>query len=370
MQNEKESHSQISLNIKKKYNKILVCSCGKEFSATGSTSKYCSIACRNLSYKSKKHCQHCNKDITDKQNSRKFCSTYCCNEHRLQRKNQGVNGINYIECPICKSHVKQITSKHAIMHGFLNAKEMQIQLKIPAITCRQKKEQSQGEKNPGYQHGGKFSKFSKQFIHGYDKEWVNSQIEKYKEDKKANPEKYPNRIEYWIKQTSGDIKLANEKYTKHQTRDLNYFVRKYGEEDGQRRHQEKTRKWMKSFKKQNFSKISQELFYLLVEKLTNIDGIYFATFERQDMQNYKNKEYRLNIEGSCVLPDFIDLLSKKIIEFDGDYWHGKGRANPQREQLRDEKIKNAGYQIIHIQESAYKQNREKVIHECINFLIK
>jgi len=86
------------------------------------------------------------------------------------------------------------------------------------------------------------------------------------------------------------------------------------------------------------------------------------------MSTYKNKEYVLELDNTYVRPDFICLTRKKIIEFDGDYWHSPVRANPEREKMRDHRIANAGYKIFHVFEYEYKQNKDKVLQECINFL--
>jgi very-short-patch-repair endonuclease len=288
----------------------------------------------------------------------------------LKNKNTGIENIDYIKCPLCTSHVKQITQQHAKMHGFISSKDMKIKLQLPEITCDKIKKMNQGNNNPGYQHNGKFSKFSKKFIHGYNKEWNEQHVKNIRQSRKDHPEKYINTIEYWMLQTNGNIEEAKKLQSHSQTRDLKYFINKYGEEDGTRRHLAKTEKWIKSFKKQNFSKISQELFNSLIQKLNDKENIYFATYERENMKKYKNKEYRLKLEKSFILPDFIDVCLKKIIEFDGNYWHGSAKANPQREQARDIAIKHAGFQVLHIAEQEYKQNKQEVIDKCINFLIK
>jgi very-short-patch-repair endonuclease len=70
-----------------------------------------------------------------------------------------------------------------------------------------------------------------------------------------------------------------------------------------------------------------------------------------------------------ILPDFIDIEKKKIIEFDGTYWHGKiGHGNKEREEQRDQILINFGYTVLHMNESEYKNNKQSVIEKCINFL--
>jgi hypothetical protein len=314
-----------------------------------------------------KSCKQCNTVFTGLKRA-EFCSEKCRHAARLQKKNYGILGVDYIECPVCKSHVRQITVKHAKMHGFKDAHDMQQQLNLAAITCSEVKQGNSGKNNPAYNHGGKFSKFSKNFIHGYDEEWHANLKEINKKNRKENPELYPNTLQYWINKANGDEPLGQQMYYQHQAKNLAFFVKKYGEEEGTKRHKEKTEKWIKSFKKQNFSKISQQLFDELVKRLSSTAYVYYATFDRPDMQEYVNKEYRLELGESYVLPDFIDTASKKIIEFDGEYSHGLKKANPEREALRDNRIIDAGYSILHISEVEYKKDKQKVIDKCIHFL--
>lgn len=313
-------------------------------------------------------CVICNTAFVNTRKSR-CCSERCRQIRRSNLKYLGIEGYDYITCPLCEQRVQQITIKHAQSHGFTTTEEMKIKNNMLTITCDKLKEKSQGENNPGYQHGGKFSKFSKNFIHGYDVDWHKEQIEKFKTDKQENPEKYPNRIEYWIKKAKGDNVEAERLYKKWQTRDLSFFVDKYGKEEGIKRHRLKTAKWVNSMPRYNYSKISQELFSKVLELYdTNHLHIYYATYDRENMVNYENKEYRLSVENTYVMPDFIDLQKKKIIEFDGDYWHSEAVANPEREKLRNERIIKEGYEILHVSEYDYRQNKEKVIQECLDFL--
>jgi len=61
-------------------------------------------------------------------------------------------------------------------------------------------------------------------------------------------------------------------------------------------------------------------------------------------------------------------INNKIIEFDGDYWHGEARGNKKRDKIRDEKIKEAGYKILHIREKDYNNNPKTTIECCLNFI--
>lgn len=179
-------------------------------------------------------------------------------------------------------------------------------------------------------------------------------------------------IEYWIN-IGYSKKDAIEKVSQQQsTFSLNKCIEKYGEEIGRQRWLERQNKWHKSYKKSNFSKISQKLFWDICSKLDCLDFIYFAELGIDKNPDYSgvNNEYRLKL-NRVFLPDFIDIKNKKIIEFDGIYWHGKvGRGNKKRDT---EKIKSYimnGYSVLSICEKEYKNDKNGVIEKCLNFLKK
>lgn len=325
-------------------------------------------------------CKQCNNsfDSTSKRKVVNFCSEQCrqLNRRMVNGKNMsGKAGIDFIICPICNQHVKQITVKHAKMHGYNSQKDMKNKLGIE-LTCEAKKELSKGENNPGYQHNGKFSPFSEKF-NGY--KGLTTEEKQIKIDslvdgsitKRVSEKNGPVYPEYWIRQGYSEEE-AQQKVSEQQTTfNLEICIEKYGKEEGLKRWNERQEKWSKSFKKQNFSKISQELFDDILNNVKlDLSQVYYATYDREDMVEYQNKEYVLKLEKSYIRPDFIILDKKKIIEFDGEYWHGQRDPNNIREAARDTKIIKEGYTILHVKEVDYKQNKQKVIEECISFLTK
>jgi hypothetical protein len=273
---------------------------------------------------------------------------------------------DYVTCKIC-GHKSGDLSTHIIRVHKLSVNDYKLQFVDAQIKPERIREALKGVNNPAYQHNGRLSPWSKNFIRGYDEDrhiqakenhrkWVN-------EHKEVNVFSY----EYWLKEANGDEVLAKQLHTKFQTRDLSWFIEKFGDEEGPIRHQNKTEKWMKSFKKMNFSKISQILFDEIV-KFVDTTDVYYATFERPVMVNYKNKEYIMKLENTYVRPDFVDLNLRKVIEFDGTYWHSHSTANPLREKLRDDAIKAMGFDIFHVNEQDYKNDSKKVIENCLLFL--
>jgi len=193
-------------------------------------------------------------------------------------------------------------------------------------------------------------------------------------------------IDYWL----------NKGFTYHESKikvseNQNKFslikcIEKYGEEEGKKIFTERQNKWQESLTnngnmKMGYSKISQELFYRLLEtyKIDYRNKINFATH---------NGELKLdNPNGGVYIYDFIDIENKKIIEYNGDMYH----ANPKKYKETDTphpyrknktsreiwesdklKIKTAednGYKVLTIWDSEYRWgNKERVIKKCLNFL--
>lgn len=193
-------------------------------------------------------------------------------------------------------------------------------------------------------------------------------------------------VDYWINK-GFSMDEAKNKVSENQNKfSLVKCVEKYGEEEGKKIFTERQKNWQNSLLnngniKSGFSKISQELFYRLLE-FYNTDEkskIKFATH---------NGEFKLNKpNGGVYLYDFIETINKKIIEYHGDMYH----ANPKKYKMTDTPhpfrknktsieiwesdknklmtAKNNGYDVLVIWDSEYRWgNKEKVINKCIKFL--
>ena len=318
----------------------------------------------------------------------KCCSESCRAALRRDKKVSGIEGIDYIKCPVCNQKMKQINNVHARMHGFSSPREMRDKLGMPNLFCESSK--LIGDKNPAANHNGRYSKWSKNFIHGYDKDAHEEFAAKHSAIRQNKNKKhmYMTNIEYWINQTEGDIEEAKKRYTKFQTRDLAYFIEKYGEEAGKSKHAAKINKWLtvlnnktdaekleinrKKIWKNGFSSKGE------VELLNALkDCLKDKTFRHQLM-------IKKNIGIGWYLFDIV--LDNKIIEYNGDYWHAnsnrykdndifkRGNKNITAKDIWNadkEKIECAiknNYEVFIVWESDYKKDKQKVINECLTFL--
>ena len=175
---------------------------------------------------------------------------------------------------------------------------------------------------------------------------------------------------WWLKKFNNDYDLASEKYKEFQTRDLSWFVKKYGEIKGKENYD----KWVVKSRPSTgfFSVISQELFKSIDEILIDMNSTEICFYHD------KNEEKQI----SKFKVDF--LFKNKVIEFYGVYFHMDPRffkvddfnqmVGLTSEQIwkKDEErmniIKNNGYQTLIIWENDYFKNKEKIVKECIKYL--
>jgi ribosomal protein S16 len=196
----------------------------------------------------------------------------------------------------------------------------------------------------------------------------------------------PSNIEYWVNK-GYSINDAKQNVSEHQsTFSLEKCIIKYGEEEGKKRFTERQNKWLNSLLTNGnmvtgFSKISQDLFYKILETydISDRNKVYFATH---------NKEFKIDKkEGGVWLYDFTDIKNKRIIEFHGDMFHGnpkkyKSFDNPHpfrkcitaKEIWDKDKLKlnvaiEEGFKVLVIWDSEYRWgNKQEIVNKCVNFL--
>ena len=212
-------------------------------------------------------------------------------------------------------------------------------------------------------------------------------IKLYKEKKSKEGKLHsPRSIEYWVKK-GFSVEVSKNKVSESQNKfSLVKCIEKYGEEEGKIIFTERQNKWQESLTKNGnikmgYSKISQELFYNILEtyNIEYKDKIKFATH---------NGEFKLdNPSGGVYIYDFIDVINKKIIEYNGDMYHANpkkykkdDKPHPYRKTKTSSEIwesdknklttaENNGYEVLVIWDSEYRWgNKEKVIKKCLKFL--
>lgn len=151
---------------------------------------------------------------------------------------------------------------------------------------------------------------------------------------------------------------------------LEYYIQKYGQKQGK----EKYKEMLYKKKMTGYSPISQQLFEQI-----KIDESLFGQKQLEIFDEEKYKLYRF---------DFYNPSTKKVIEFNGTFWHAKptkykaediikcGEFNKTAKEiwLRDKQkldiAKQQGYDVKVIWEDQYREDPEKIINECKEFLYK
>lgn len=229
-------------------------------------------------------------------------------------------------------------------------------------------------KNPYYQHGSELSPYStkhKRYAMLSEEERVNA-VSNFAKNvvKNITPDNSPLHIEYYIKRGMSEAEAKEALKNRQSTFSLEKCIEKYGEEEGNKRWLERQEKWLENYKKLNYSKVSQKLFWDIFEVFENdADNIYFATLDKNKQRDDsgKNYEYLFRSGKRHLKLDFFLKNKKKVIEFDGYYWH---RAHAKRitNEEKDALLKEAGYDVYHVNEMDYYDDPTEVLKNCIKFL--
>lgn len=120
------------------------------------------------------------------------------------------------------------------------------------------------------------------------------------------------------------------------------------------------------------SKPSQELFWNLYNQINEIEKLSNCNFSQLNNEKtiYINNKDKIFFNDHKKLNKrryHIDFMYKnKIIEYNGDYWH----QDKEKEIIKNKFLKKKGFKVLHIMDSDYKKDPEKVIRKCIKFLVK
>jgi len=312
-----------------------------------------------------------------------------------------VNKIDYVECKICNKYTDSIGKHLSISHkeyGGIEQYKKQYGEDVEIISNNYKKylcDKFKGENN--INHKSKTTELQRQQKSPFSIEFWKLKYPTYKDEKinelmqifrdsALSDREFNTRLEYYIKRGFSEdegLKLIKERQT---TFSLDICIEKHGEEEGLKIWKERQKKWLDSLLINGnlvlgYSNISQELFNEIKKRLPNNNFLYAI----------HNNELRLSTNNSRIyLYDFADVDNKKIIEFHGDLFHGnpnkfKEYDTPhpfrknilakdmwEKDNLKYNVALTNGYQVLVIWESEYKSkgknNKEKIIKKCIDFI--
>lgn len=363
-----------------------------------------------------KFCKHCNQEFMPKSANALFCSKEC--KIKYTNLQQYPDGSDYAECKICKHRGDNLHHHIKTIHN-MTISDYCSQFNIEQIDliskkCREHNSEMQkkayaegrltgwkkGSENPSHSaesKAGRNSPYSTNFK-GYDgltqeeKEEKVRQLKAKMVEKKRQNHTNPLSIDYYTSKGYSEEEAKQLLKERQSTFSLEKCIEKYGEEEGHRKFNERQEKWQNNLNSKpeeeikrinaskisqsrnicSYSKISQELFYQIYEKIKDdFKEIYFATLKTGYFNKYENSEYEVLAEDK-VHRYFLDFYIKdnnKIIEFDGDYWHSEKRGNSAWEINRENSLKRLGFtNILRIKECDYKKNPTNEINKCLEYI--
>lgn len=243
-------------------------------------------------------------------------------------------------------------------------------------------------RNPYTGHGAELSPWCKEFV-GYKnltgEERDKMIISKTFNNKREDADKLNNSctLKYYLNKGLSEAEARQALKERQTTFSLARCIEKFGEEEGIKRFNERQEKWLTSLNtpenieilkrarvnsfikqaKKHYSKISQQLFDAIVNKVHKNLSYYYATSSLG--------EYVVTTNSTkAPMLDFYISEYNIWIEFDGEFWHSKIKDIQAKDKAREElvKIHKQGIHLKRIKERDYRENPEKILIECVEWI--
>lgn len=292
-----------------------------------------------------------------------------------------VEKVDYVICPIC-GHRSRVLNNHLLYQHNMKIAEFKSAYPDSLNICTDESSRIgakiSGDKNPAYQHGGKFSPYSTKFIH-YTEEYRQAAISKASENRSYNTQ-----LEYYTNKGLSEQEALEALSKRQTTFSLDRCIEQYGEELGYEKWKERQEKWQNTLK----SKSDEEIAEMNRKK---ISGGSISKSEKEIAEYIKSifpetqTQLFLKSNNKCYLYDIC--VGNKIIEYNGCYWHASpNRFNADdvvrivnecaltaqeiwdRDAVKLQVAKENGYEVLVIWECDLVKNKDETLNKCINFL--
>lgn len=358
--------------------------CGKTFTANPriKNPKYCCLECQKVAQR--------------KRNSEK---------KRLASIEKYKNNPDAVVCQICGWMGEDLNAHIALGHNMtqeeycrrfnltpdklISKKNREMRIRVQKESKSPNKHRFTSENNPGINHGGKLSPFSKNFV-GYK-----NLTEEEKEDKiHATAAKLvttrtlnnndTTTVQYYQKHFGVDTNVAERMLSERQrTFSLNICIDKLGEEEGTKVWQARQEQWQSSL----WNKTPEELLHMWRRRAQ--DKVFYSEPSQifcKDLEQlfklfgwtlyYATHDPKMINDEWCVITDtkdafFFDLYIKELnidIEFDDDYHLTEKQL--MRDKARDEKLSAMGFKILRIPAKDWRLDKGEVYKKCMEFVLK
>lgn len=356
----------------------------------------------------KRQCANCGKEFETNTKRKRFCSVTC--KYISWSKEDFPDGSDFVVCKECGVRARQLLqhiekvhhmtvedycAKHNCTRYDLSCEVLHKQMSTNiSKACHEGRcGWQKGKENPSHSEecrNGRRSPWSMNYK-GYDglsntekKQKISQFAKNVANSREANGNNSLT-VEYYVNKGFSADEAKKKLKERQSTFSLEKCISQYGEDEGRKIFAERQEKWQSTLKSKpieeierinkakmlngkGYSKISQQLFNKIMLVIGNeYINVYYAT----NNPNLDFNEYMVH-DNNTQCNFFLDFYVKdnnKVIEFDGDYWHGEKRGNQKRDREREEKLKALGYvNILHVKECDYKANPQKIVDKCVEFI--
>lgn len=265
-------------------------------------------------------------DECKKANAERYYREYCMKKRNAAVNDLGENaveGVDYVECPICHERRSQLTMTHFKRHGY-TSKE-QLFKDYPNLQMTRKKQVNEhlvGQNNPMSKANRnelerkQASPYSiEHYLKKYDGDEVlaKQKLDEFLASLDRSTWMENTRIEYYLAKGMTQEEAENALKERQTTNGLDYYIAKYGKEKGTLLYKERLDKWCKKvFKGKTHSERADLCIKYIIEGQEDNNDLLYGENEYAFLHPVSRK---------IIKPDLTNLKTRKIVEFYGDYWH-------------------------------------------------
>jgi G:T-mismatch repair DNA endonuclease (very short patch repair protein) len=361
------------------------------------------------------NCKNCKESYLSNSMVSQFCTVECRKEFKVKEGKE--LGKDYVICKICNRATSNVTGVHLRNHPGWTAEKYRTEFPgepviatsvLEKITEGSKKagarmrepehkerlrKMATGENNP--MHKSKTSEEKRKSVSPFSPTfYLNKNPEltveeaKILAEKKMAEQKVVSWVkeEYWTKKGFTQEEAKKIISEKQSTFSLEKCVEKHGDEEGMKIWKTRQDNWKskvfndKTHISRGYSKIGEEFVNSIIEILNKMG------YDSSNILHGKNEKFIKTKEGNVYKYDLTFSDSKKIIEFNGDFWHanpilfeGEYLNKPKKMTANEiweydsRKIKAAedrGYKVFVIWEREYRKNKPLAIKSCLDYILK
>lgn len=246
-----------------------------------------------------------------------------CSVENSRIKYTEENQDEWIECKLCGYRAGDLNI-HILQQHNMTTDEYRLKTGMKIIKSKKACDRIKGDKNPGYQHGGKFSVFSDKFIYASDQSKENA-LKKAHESRVEN-NSYSTTIDYWLKFTDGNLEEARRLLSERQsTFSLEKCVEKFGQIEGLLRFEDRQTLWQNTLNSKsdeekieiNRKKSSKFNYKLLWGNETKNLGLFYIL-------DLGNNLYKIGVTTKTLEERYYSNIRKKynvVFEFNSTISH-------------------------------------------------